>query len=827
MNTPDSPEFLAQHTQRDTAMLSTWETLSQRLDSFQQAVQDHWMLAFESFLRRHKALNKQACEILDQQLEQPFDYKVLLTATEALTAEYMTLIGEVPGLIAAGEEQPAWESWSQTFQECLKEQSNRFTVKISKKALQKESEDSRIQSIWKHLQRQRLWAWEKQVLLQNKYLTFRKKKTLPVPRFKRQVQLTDYLDHQLGVSIDEDLHRLWNEYQLLLARLIKQLHEETEHRLYDLLLLDLFPQVFHKSRVNEVRKRLQEIRAWSPDYDTIDQELAAFRSHIKDTLRASYEQAGNQIKASWPYVGTLVYPNLLHHPPRIRFRRKRLLSRTLSRRQAWTRFLNGEKHEWLKDMELAILQSRLPAAVVDTLRGIQEQVNKNILPSFAEPHRIITEARKRFEEEGSLGEKGLKRDILAQNRSLLRDLRREMLPRILESLQQARLSDRLQNLIMRSRHLMEQLPDSYTILRFQRISGGRPLTRFIDIDLKALVKAEAFSAYEAGLNHFDRELIQRGDKLSRDVTEIDQIIEFNLGAALDLLSGGGDKTAAKTPVEVVVAGLERAKNQLGNLIEESQGIIASSQQTIPDLVQKADQSIQKLVVSEKIIELQLKLKRARLVERLLIIWEQTLDLLRSIWPRLKGRLTQAIDALVDLYRRVRKITGLAVIPADIQQQLHRYLVQTQKQVESLPYVYRRLFRFEPISDERFFIGRSRELKLFEEYFTEFKSGHGVSICLIGESGSGRTSLLNMVQSRILVAYPSYRMQLEQTCLEEEQVVKLLSEGLRLDVKTGFEDLTAAMQEMRNRPVVILENIIHAGNSYSNPNSNNYERNNTR
>lgn len=68
-------------------------------------------------------------------------------------------------------------------------------------------------------------------------------------------------------------------------------------------------------------------------------------------------------------------------------------------------------------------------------------------------------------------------------------------------------------------------------------------------------------------------------------------------------------------------------------------------------------------------------------------------------------------------------------------------------VEELPFVYRRLFSFDPVSDAVFLEGRARDLETLKTHIQRRKRGRNASpICFLFGPGAGRTSFLNVVES---------------------------------------------------------------------------------
>lgn len=62
--------------------------------------------------------------------------------------------------------------------------------------------------------------------------------------------------------------------------------------------------------------------------------------------------------------------------------------------------------------------------------------------------------------------------------------------------------------------------------------------------------------------------------------------------------------------------------------------------------------------------------------------------------------------------------------------------------KSLPILYMRLFRPEPIQDPRFQVGRDAEMEVVADARALWESGRPVSLLLVGQRGSGKTSLIN-------------------------------------------------------------------------------------
>ena len=72
---------------------------------------------------------------------------------------------------------------------------------------------------------------------------------------------------------------------------------------------------------------------------------------------------------------------------------------------------------------------------------------------------------------------------------------------------------------------------------------------------------------------------------------------------------------------------------------------------------------------------------------------------------------------------------------------------------NLPLIYGRLFRSESVEDPRFLVGRETEMAAIQEGRDAWEAGHSSAILLVGERGSGKTSLLNCARVQALAGLP--------------------------------------------------------------------------
>jgi hypothetical protein len=123
--------------------------------------------------------------------------------------------------------------------------------------------------------------------------------------------------------------------------------------------------------------------------------------------------------------------------------------------------------------------------------------------------------------------------------------------------------------------------------------------------------------------------------------------------------------------------------------------------------------------------------------------------------------------------------------------------------KELPAIYRRLFRVEAVQDPRFLVGRGKEMAALGEARALWEAGRPVSALLVGERGSGKTSLINCALARPLAGLAVTRGEFNQRFTTAAELRGFLAARLGVPVA----ELETALGAERR--VIILEELERA------------------
>ena len=142
----------------------------------------------------------------------------------------------------------------------------------------------------------------------------------------------------------------------------------------------------------------------------------------------------------------------------------------------------------------------------------------------------------------------------------------------------------------------------------------------------------------------------------------------------------------------------------------------------------------------------------------------------------------------------------------VQDSVSRFLRETSDKISQLPYIYRKLFLFSPLTSSRFYSARKAEFKDLREEFSRWHNGEPGMIALIGEMGSGKTTLLNMAKNEIFEPLSTIYMDTEETVTDEKELCTFLANHFGSRKTNSLKSLRQAVENKSTQMVCILENL---------------------
>ncbi len=622
----------------------------------------------------------------------------------------------------------------------------------------------------------------------------------------RAVDLKNFLEYELAAPTDRFLLGEWQRFLQQAAIELFHFHGLTE----DIENDSLFPGESESARIRpdpaSAASRLEKARQQVNDLVGRFRLIGEFAGGSLERLHESWPGIVEDLRKKWDSAGTFALSNRRFGRPRIERSQRRLKVDFEKTRRAWLRHYCGEKEEWQKDIELCQLQLRVTRICAETVEAVASRIEPVIIPSLDATVARITLHMERIREFKAPSKSELKSVLITENKSLSKDLRLSLLPVVVDALADVEFDALLRNFPRQIKETLNAIPERHEIFQERDLRSLVPTSKINDVPVRALVLYEIFPRLVKDNDTLLAEVKRISDEFFRDVSQIDQIVDYNSESAVALLEEKKGAVAIEEAHRIAIEGLDRAGNQAAGLIAKIRSIASLVSEKLTESSEQFIGRLQDLENSEKITQLKLRYARAQAKKRIQRLWVRAWEKIKASFSTALTFTRATLRRTRAAYYRLRKLSGLTPAELGLEDKLALYLHRTQGRIAFLPYVYQRLFRIEPLTDKRFYIGRDADRAALKDSLMTWQAGQYAATALVGEKGSGKTTLLNFATVEYFKGLPLRKIDLVNTTLQTvDELFELLKKLVDRPDAGTLDALERELAASEEKSIYILEN----------------------
>ena len=320
--------------------------------------------------------------------------------------------------------------------------------------------------------------------------------------------------------------------------------------------------------------------------------------------------------------------------------------------------------------------------------------------------------------------------------------------------------------------------------------------------IRPLVEGEVQTDLDA-LRQRLADLFVQSQTVLRDVWKV---IRFNVESGIGEMEG--DLTSRMDVLnlaeEITVGGLERASARVGELVEEAETVLKEMDAGVVAVVHEAIEKVQHSLQPGSELDVRLRkftrLAKSRAegyaelgegVGATVVVW----------WNNGRKTVVQGGKSVV---ARLRSLLGIAPIAQLEAQTTIDEADLSMVALEKLPPIYRRLFRLAPLQTDDFLVARADELETMRQALMRWENKRPCALALVGEVGTGKTTLLNCATPKLFYRHEVFRFAFEETVASESDLARVLSTILDMDQTDSLNDVKDRLMAREKPCIVMLE-----------------------
>jgi hypothetical protein len=694
--------------------------------------------------------------------------------------------------------------WYDKFNTVFKDLPQEIRILIGNSFWHSKPSERFITRIRKKIQPVRRWLTIKGNSIAN---LFRKHKGQPaviLDTNERHIMLHHMIRNYIELPLRTFLSNEWQHYLRAISGQYFVIHRKIDELFNKALLLDKFEDIVNPAEKINIFDRLFTLAEILKNLDETLETLSVYEKQFKHRLDNRWEEIREQFLHAWSIAGTFQLQNQKFSQSLLSSKVNKIESKFRYHINFWTIHLTGLQREWQKDLELAILQFRVAQILVETSQLIHDKTETVINPAYTEILSLIENAQDEICKENN--EKVSKQMFINTCNTLLKTLPEVKLPKLLNVLYQARLIPVLEEYSMQIESSMESLANTYSIYKKRDTKNSPPKSSLDDIALKDMVKKEILAELLQNQYDFVDRTRSKQEEMFRKIAKIDQSLEFNLETALNLTRNGKGDIGYAEAKRIVSEGLERSTAMINELVNQTEFIASDSKTHLLEDALKFEYEIEKLTDTNKIEELKNRFYRHKRHEK----FKQSLvELSTFIGSAIPSLILKPLSLLRKIWKNYFS-SKKAFVNGDSENisedRIIQFLNDTNDKISQLPYVYRKLFEFEPLHEERLYTKRESEMKLLQIELGEWQNGNRNVTAVIGEMGSGRTTFLHFAEKQVLSPYPITKINVNETVYGKENMCKMLKNAFNIKNIDSLDDIEDHLLSENDPRICIVENL---------------------
>jgi len=434
-------------------------------------------------------------------------------------------------------------------------------------------------------------------------------------------------------------------------------------------------------------------------------------------------------------------------------------------------------------------QSRIDRTIKEHFKPIEEQFEQLLQTIQKEDSGAINQLIKKEKEK------------------IAYDLESRVIPKTIESIYEQDFPNLIDRMEFKIGKAVERMKEERLIYAKNEYDSPIKRSELSQFNPRELVQVSLLKEFSEELKKLKTEVIEQLGSLQAELNELSGIIEYNLDSALNAVEEEHSKEEEKADIrDIACEGVSRTKAKTVNIADNLVKLQQTINQQLKSAVEKLSVGLVKLTNNDNITELRLQLATAKAMNRT-----------SSFRDRVSGFLDKHLPPLVEetknKYRRFSttltkywQLIGIQPKAGELSGELSEFLVKTDEAIAKLPYVYKRLYRLAPLTEEIFFEGRSQELELINKAYERWQLGNFEATLVCGEKGSGTSSLINFFIEK--VGRPeTLRFKLKRAYSSQADFLGLFEELLEKKELNDQQAVINALLEAKPK-IVVFEDSQH-------------------
>ncbi len=549
-----------------------------------------------------------------------------------------------------------------------------------------------------------------------------------------------------------------------------------------------------------------EVSLFDKEINSLMKQMEKMRESIRTRTKENLDEVFSRLDENYKKAGTLELPSRRYNLSKVLSSQKNVDEKYSQMAAGWSNTFFTLLEDWKLNKDL-YLNEILEVEELYSLRGeIRQKIIENAVPSVDDIKRVLFSSRSRLEQQKD--SQAFREVLLKEKSDLYKQLNSGLIDAASELLLTEGIPETIDELELNLKSNLDKTLVKRAIVKTSVYDRKIRNSEIDHIKPAEMIRFEILPDFLKETHRLKAAVIETLDEIQKNLKDVDKIADFNLESAIaSVETSGAGEGEEMNPAAIASEGLQRAISKADEIKSQLFKVYENIIKTSYESVASYNKKMLTLNDVDNILEIRLRIAKARAIEKTVQFRIKTMESIKNFIPWLINSLKQGFSRTGSLYKTFRKRLGLESKQGKISTEISDFLTDAENSVNKLPYVYQRLFRIEPLEDEKFYERRTAELGKLQLAFDKWKQGHYAPVVIVGEKGSGMTTTVNFLLKSISIEEELIRVDIDEIIECEEIFLKFFG---RL-FGTGFsepQEISRFLNAAEHNRIIILENIHH-------------------
>ncbi len=481
--------------------------------------------------------------------------------------------------------------------------------------------------------------------------------------------------------------------------------------------------------------------------------------------------------------------------------------------EVWKSYATGLADGYKQHLDAIRLMDQVSLSADETVFNVLKSIDASLTSGLVAAKEQCEKSRAALVSafESQAGSDAVKEIIVKERDETCDFIRQQTLPQLSRMRESRPLNALIEVMLERFSALANELPERYRILDekgLEQISdyGQMPSEpKLKSVPMRSIARSWLETKIARDLGEVNRMMFEQVDGSIRTVNEASQIISFNLRVAASECERSAQQPQASPDLsharELALNGLQMAVNRLDSALEKLARLKEQVYEQILSRVDVRMREVEAVAFQQAGAEEQAALRQKLLIARAGHLFDHSRKQIAEGWRHLHERFAPLSREVV---RDLKSTLGLQRFsPAEVLS-IYDQAKLDQEALGRLPFIYRKLYDISPLESADLLVAREEEMSLIETARDRWQQGMPCAVAVIGELGSGKTSLINAAIEQTLKGFRIYSKRFTQTATDESLLARELARMLRLPRVKTLDELQPRLLELGQRAVIVLE-----------------------